>query len=85
MGIAACDVISENEIPQEETREQLSIFDMDKEPEEKNEDLNKERLLQEAMLEIKHKYGKNAVVKAKNLNKGGTQMERNGQIGGHKA
>ena len=85
LGIAACDVISENEIPQEETREQLSIFDMDKEPEEKNEDLTKERLLQEAMLEIKHKYGKNAVVKAKNLNKGGTQMERNGQIGGHKA
>ena len=85
IGIAACDVISENEIPQEETREQLSIFDMDKEPEEKNEDLTKERLLQEAMLEIKHKYGKNAVVKAKNLNKGGTQMERNGQIGGHKA
>lgn len=85
LGIAACDVISENEIPQEETREQLSIFDMDKEPEEKNEDLTKERLLQKAMLEIKHKYGKNAVVKAKNLNKGGTQMERNGQIGGHKA
>ncbi len=85
LGIAACDVISENEIPQEETREQLSIFDMDKEPEEKEEDLTKERLLQEAMLEIKHKYGKNAVVKAKNLNKGGTQMERNGQIGGHKA
>ena len=37
------------------------------------------------MLEIKHKYGKNAVVKAKNLNKGGTAIERNGQIGGHKA
>jgi DNA polymerase V len=37
------------------------------------------------MLEIKHKYGKNAVVKAKNLSKGGTAIERNGQIGGHKA
>ena len=45
----------------------------------------KERALQEAMLEIKHKYGKNAVVKAKNLNKGGTAIERNSQIGGHKA
>ena len=30
-------------------------------------------------------YGKNAVVKAKNLNKGGTAIERNSQIGGHKA
>ena len=85
LGIAACDVISEDEIPVEETREQMSIFDLDKEPEEKEDDLTKERLLQEAMLEIKHKYGKNAVVKAKNLNKGATQMERNGQIGGHKA
>ena len=85
LGIAACDVISEDEIPVEETREQISIFDLDKEPEEKEENLTKERLLQEAMLEIKHKYGKNAVVKAKNLNKGATQMERNGQIGGHKA
>ena len=43
------------------------------------------KTLQQAMLEIKHKYGKNAVVKAKNLSKGGTAMERNQQIGGHKA
>ena len=52
---------------------------------ETEEKLAKERALQEAMLELKHKYGKNAVVKAKNLNKGGTAMERNEQIGGHKA
>ena len=52
---------------------------------EAEEKLAKERALQEAMLELKHKYGKNAVVKAKNLNKGGTAMERNDQIGGHKA
>ena len=45
----------------------------------------KERALLEAMLEIKHKYGKNAVLKAKNLKKGGTAIERNRQIGGHKA
>ena len=66
----------------------MSIFDLGREEEDTTEDdekLAKERALQEAMLEIKHKYGKNAVVKAKNLNKGGTAMERNGQIGGHKA
>ena len=66
----------------------MSIFDLGREEEDNSEDdekLAKERALQEAMLEIKHKYGKNAVVKAKNLNKGGTAMERNGQIGGHKA
>lgn len=37
------------------------------------------------MLEIKQKYGKNAVLKAKNLKKGGTAIDRNRQIGGHKA
>ena len=37
------------------------------------------------MLEIKQKYGKNAVLKVKNLKEGGTAIERNRQIGGHKA
>ena len=50
-----------------------------------DEQLAKERALQEAMLEIKHKFGKNAVIKAKNLKKGGTAIDRNNQIGGHKA
>ena len=45
----------------------------------------KERALQETMVEIKKKYGKNAVVKVKNLKSGGTAIERNNQIGGHKA
>ncbi len=88
IGIAACNVIREDEIPREEKYEQMSIFDLADNSEKQNaedEELAKERALQEAMLEIKHKYGKNAVVKAKNLNKGGTAIERNGQIGGHKA
>ena len=88
LGIAACNVISEEDLPKLEKHEQMSIFDLGKEDEdttEHDEKLAKERALQEAMLEIKHKYGKNAVVKAKNLSKGGTAMERNGQIGGHKA
>ena len=88
IGIAACNVIREKDIPVEEKYEQMSIFDMTEETEDPgidDEKLAKERALQEAMLEIKHKYGKNAVVKAKNLNKGGTAIERNGQIGGHKA
>lgn len=45
----------------------------------------KERALQEAMVEIKQKYGKNTVLKAKNLKEGGTAIDRNRQIGGHKA
>jgi DNA polymerase V len=85
LGIAACNVIREDEVSRIQQCEQLSIFDLEENNEEKEEELTKERALQEAMLEIKHKYGKNAVVKAKNLNKGGTAMERNQQIGGHKA
>ena len=87
LGIAACNVIPEEDIPLIAKREQISIFDMADEGDtgEKEESESKERALQEAMLELKHKYGKNAVIKAKNLNKGGTAIERNGQIGGHKA
>ena len=87
IGIAACNVIREEDIPENEKYEQMSLFDLEDSKNQKAEDeqLTKERALQEAMLEIKHKYGKNAVVKAKNLNKGGTAIERNSQIGGHKA
>lgn len=45
----------------------------------------KGRALQEAMLEIKQKYEKNEILKAKNLKEGGTAIDRNRQIGGHKA
>ena len=87
LGIAACNVIPEEDVPLAAKREQISIFDMadERDSSEKEESESKERALQEAMLELKHKYGKNAVIKAKNLEKGGTAIERNGQIGGHKA
>ena len=45
----------------------------------------KERRLQEAMLTVKKKYGKNAMLKGMNLQEGATTLERNRQIGGHKA
>ncbi len=45
----------------------------------------KEKALQEAMLSVRQKYGKNAVLKGKNFEEGATMRERNGQIGGHKA
>lgn len=43
-----------------------------------------EKKIQKAMLEIKDKYGKNAIIKGMNLEDGGTTIERNKQIGGHK-
>ena len=41
--------------------------------------------MQEAMLSIKKKYGKNAILKGMNLEEGATSISRNSQIGGHKA
>ena len=49
------------------------------------DELEKERNLQRAMLEVRKKYGMNAIVKGMNLLEGATTIERNMQIGGHKA
>ena len=48
-------------------------------------ELEREHKMQEAMLNIKEKYGKNAILKGMNLQEGATAMERNRQIGGHKS
>ena len=48
-------------------------------------ELARERRLQEAMLGIKSKFGKNAILKGTNLMDGATAAERNGRIGGHRA
>lgn len=47
--------------------------------------LERERKMQKAMLDIKKKFGKNAILKGMNLQEGATAKERNAQIGGHKA
>lgn len=48
-------------------------------------ELEREHKMQKAMLEIKNKFGKNAILKGMNLEKGATTIERNEQIGGHRA
>jgi DNA polymerase V len=68
--------------------EQLSLF-RDYEAEEqakKKEDaeLDKERRMQEALISIRDRFGKNAVVKGLNMQEGATAMERNEMVGGHK-
>ena len=45
----------------------------------------RERKQQQAVLAIKEKYGKNAILKGMNLEEGATQRERNKQVGGHRA
>ena len=73
----------------EEEFEQLDLFTdyeaLLKERKEKREELEREKRRQKAVLEIKKKYGKNAILKGMNLEEGATAMERNAQVGGHKA
>ena len=80
---------SEKEVQEEQQYEQMNLFTdfgiAKKEKEEKNEKLEREKKMQKAMLDIKKKYGKNAILKGMNLQEDGTAMERNRQIGGHKA
>jgi DNA polymerase V len=45
----------------------------------------REKSLQQAMLSIRHRFGKNAILKAANLKKEARTIARNGEIGGHKA
>jgi DNA polymerase V len=67
-----------NEDLKDAVYEQISLFDEEK-------DFSKEKQIQHAVLDIKKKYGKNAIIKGNNLLEGATMRERNKQIGGHKA
>lgn len=64
---------------------QMDLFTDYEEQERKKRRQERERRLQEAVLTIKARYGKNAVLKGTNLQEGATMQERNEQIGGHKA
>jgi DNA polymerase V len=58
---------------------------LEKQKQEKQARLDKERRLQEAQLKIKQRFGKNAILRGLNYSEGATAKERNAQIGGHKA
>ena len=54
---------------------------------EKEQELHnevEERKIQRTLLDIKNKYGKNAILKGMNLEEGSTQKDRNEQVGGHR-
>ena len=89
MYVVANRVEPEDTVRKEERFEQLDLFTdyaaLERERQEEQEQLNKERRLQEAVLDIKKKFGKNAVLKGMNLEEGATARDRNRQIGGHKA
>jgi len=74
IGISANSVVSDD-------YKQLSIFDTAKDEALKE----KNHKIQEAVLNVKNRYGKNSILKGMNLSENATTIERNSQIGGHKA
>ena len=89
--LAVTHLITEEEAGrlEENSPEQLDLF-TDYEAREKQkkieqEELQKERQVQKALLNIRERYGKNAVIRGLNLEEGATAVERNRQVGGHKA
>jgi DNA polymerase V len=89
VNLTANHVLPEGEAPKEAPLQQLDLFTdyaaLASQQQAEEADGAKERRMQEAMLSIKKKFGKNAILKGMNLQEGATTMERNRQIGGHKA
>jgi DNA polymerase V len=84
--IAACRLIDEKEAEKHKPYEQMDMFSMMEIKDTcKEEERAKEKKLQAAMIDIKKKFGKNAILKGMNFEDGATAKDRNGQIGGHKA
>ena len=84
VNITANHVVDESTVERKDNFEQLNLFTGYKEVEKEKERLIRERKMQETILGIKEKYGKNAIIKGMNLEEGATTLERNKQIGGHK-
>lgn len=83
--LTANNVITEEEAKNQNNFEQIDLFtDYSKKKLESQKE-NAEKQIQKAVVSIKNKYGKNAIIKGMNLQDGGTTIKRNGQIGGHKA
>jgi len=89
VNITANHVVDEAIVQEKDNFEQLDLFTdyktVNVEKEEEEAELVREKMMQKAMLQIKKKYGKNAVLKGMNLEEGATTLDRNKQIGGHKA
>ena len=85
--VTANHIISNTDAEKKKPYHQMSMFDFlnEKDDQETRIDNDKEKNLQKAELEIKKRFGKNAIMRGINLEKGATLRERNEQIGGHKA
>jgi DNA polymerase V len=90
LNIVANHVVPEDKAPQQDqSMQQLDLFTdyeaLERQRKAEEEKRAKERKLQEAMLDVRKKFGKNAVIKGINMEEGATGRERYQQVGGHKA
>ena len=89
LNITANRVVPEATLSQTPAPYQLSLFEdyeeTEKQKAKEDAELEKERKIQETLIGIKNKFGKNAILKGLNLQEGATAKDRNEQIGGHKA
>ena len=89
LSVAAVHVIPESQAENGERYEQMELFTdyeaLQKEQDAEKAEREKEKKMQKAVLEIKRKFGKNAILRGMNLEEGATARDRNSQIGGHRA
>lgn len=89
INVTAEHVVEENSIRKENRFEQLDLFsdyqETERQREKEQAELAREKRMNQAVLSLKKKFGKNAVLKGMNLEEGATARQRNNQIGGHKA
>lgn len=85
MTLCANHVTDVAETQKKEEYEQLSFFSKDKHDTCEVFDEKKQERLQQAMLSVKKRYGKNAILRGSDFTEGATARMRNGQIGGHQS
>jgi DNA polymerase V len=89
VNITANHVVDEATVNKMDNFVQLDLFTdyaaIKAKKEDEEAELAREKKMQQAILEIKKKHGKNAILKGMNLEEGATTVDRNRQIGGHKA
>ena len=89
INIVANKLVDEHSVKNANKYEQLDLFTdyevLQKQREKENAESEREKRMQNTILDIKKKFGKNAILKGMNLQEGATAKDRNNQIGGHKA
>ncbi len=83
--LTANHVVPESQVRCAESYQQLDLFSDPKEQDREDAQLEREHRRQKAVLSIKKRYGKNAILRGMNLEEGATAKTRNAQVGGHKA